>query len=867
MTKRIFKPFITTITAVILMLVTVMPVEIAVAAEEEEGSKSVKELSKPAQSKPDDRTTGIVDLGRHIEVENDIVQEEDSSKLRRSMSSLPDKYDPRNESWFNEIKIKDQGYTGLCWSFATTTAAEIFVAKNQLGQVAAGEKMSPVHLGYFLYNRINDPLGNTPGDRNVIPTAYKDYGYWDIGGNNFMTFQGLANWTGLANESKAPFSSYYEPAKLPKTLSSSLAYDNDLILDNAEFLMQTSEIKEAVKENGSAIIGIDTNGGRIGIYFNNDTNAYYCGEKTISDHIVTVVGWDDSYNRENFREDRRPEADGAWIVQNSWGSDWGDSGYFYVSYEEETMLADALTIDMQEADTYDYNYQYDGNANVRSAPFSAGEKASNIFTVPSGEGYGKNHILEAVGFTSYDKMPKQYNVGIYTDVRGTGNPENGSEESRFSVTVDRPGFHTFELPEQIYLKPGTRYSIVLETIEGAELGVETAEKWDWVAFECSLAKNQSCWYSPYYKTWYDLYDSSMCTRIKGFASEAESSIDISSMSLDKYNGTTVEYGTKKVLYPDISPQNATERDISWSSSNEDAGIIAQDGTFTAKASEGKTTITAETESGISASVDIAVSKADIGKASASLSTSKYTYTGSQVKPNPVVKLNGKTLVKNTDYTVAYSNNINTGKATMTITGKGNYSGKIVKTFVITPKAPKSAICSLYGYDDVKVKWSAAKGASGYYVYYKRSTSDSYTYLGYTSNTSAKKANLYDGKKYYFKIVPYKTIGGTKYKGLQYKTASVYTLKKLSAPYVSKYSSGKVKVKWSNIAGESGYQISRSTKSSGINVVYTCRTTKGKSKVISAKKRKTYYYRVRAYRTVDGKRIYAPWSSARKYRLK
>mgnify|MGYP002554091178 CR=1 FL=1 len=262
-----------------------------------------------------------------------------------------------------------------------------------------------------------------------------------------------------------------------------------------------------------------------------------------------------------------------------------------------------------------------------------------------------------------------------------------------------------------------------------------------------------------------------------------------------------------------------------------------------------------------------MSKADIGKASASLSTSKYTYTGSQVKPNPVVKLNGKTLVKNTDYTVAYSNNINTGKATMTITGKGNYSGKIVKTFVITPKAPKSAICSLYGYDDVKVKWSAAKGASGYYVYYKRSTSDSYTYLGYTSNTSAKKANLYDGKKYYFKIVPYKTIGGTKYKGLQYKTASVYTLKKLSAPYVSKYSSGKVKVKWSNIAGESGYQISRSTKSSGINVVYTCRTTKGKSKVISAKKRKTYYYRVRAYRTVDGKRIYAPWSSARKYRLK
>lgn len=60
-----------------------------------------------------------------------------------------------------------------------------------------------------------------------------------------------------------------------------------------------------------------------------------------------------------------------------------------------------------------------------------------------------------------------------------------------------------------------------------------------------------------------------------------------------------------------------------------------------------------------------------------------TYRGKAIIPKPIVKLGTKTLIANVDYTVSYSKNINVGTATITITGKGSYTGMITKTFKIT----------------------------------------------------------------------------------------------------------------------------------------------------------------------------------------
>ena len=62
--------------------------------------------------------------------------------------------------------------------------------------------------------------------------------------------------------------------------------------------------------------------------------------------------------------------------------------------------------------------------------------------------------------------------------------------------------------------------------------------------------------------------------------------------------------------------------------------------------------------------------------------SDKTYTGSAIEQDFAVNVNGNVLIKGTDYSVGYKYNTNVGKATVTITGKGNYKGTVSKTFMI-----------------------------------------------------------------------------------------------------------------------------------------------------------------------------------------
>ena len=144
--------------------------------------------------------------------------------------------------------------------------------------------------------------------------------------------------------------------------------------------------------------------------------------------------------------------------------------------------------------------------------------------------------------------------------------------------------------------------------------------------------------------------------------------------------------------------------------------------------------------------------------------SKVTFTGTSRKPAVTVILSGKELVKNTDYTVKYSNNKAIGKATVTITGKGKYTGVIKKTFKIVPM--KQVITSVTAKTKAfAVKWTKDLNVHGYQVKYSTKSNFSggkSVYVKKNTTVSKTFTGLTAKKTYYVKVRSYKTVNGTKY---------------------------------------------------------------------------------------------------------
>ena len=242
----------------------------------------------------------------------------------------------------------------------------------------------------------------------------------------------------------------------------------------------------------------------------------------------------------------------------------------------------------------------------------------------------------------------------------------------------------------------------------------------------------------------------------------------------------------------------------------------------------------------------ALSRISISKASVTLSTSTYAYDGKAKKPGVTVKLNGKTLKNGTDYTVSYSNNTKVGTAKVTITGKGNYTGSVSKTYSIKNNFKKATVSGI-----------STKAFTGKNI----TQSITVKYNGKTLKNGTDYTVSYSNNK---KIgtATVKIAGKGSYTGTITKTFKINPAKQEIQKLTAK--SKAFFVDWAQKGSATGYEIQYATNSkftSAKKVTITNNKT-DKTTISKLSGKKKYYVRVRSYTTVKGTKYYGAWSASK-----
>jgi C1A family cysteine protease len=351
-------------------------------------------------------------------------------------STLPTSYDPRDSTLdpnFSNLlpPIRDQGTDNDCWAFSSIASLEwsLLPLTTQLDQY----------------------------DYDEYDLAYKagndfDWGLQD-GGNYQIATAELARWNAPVSAAAGADGSY--TAGLP-TIEH---VQNVLFLPDRTSSTDNDTIKAAVLQYGAVYTAMYADQGMASdassAYYDPSTSAYYYNGTGQADHAVDIVGWDDNYPASNFSTD--PGIDGAFICRNSWGTGFGDSGYFYVSYAD-TVIGTSMAVFTGEPTTdYAQNLGYDKLGLTDTTGFTTATGAwsdtgwmAAAFTVKG------DSTLEAAGF--YALSPGT----SYAVYLGSNLYDGATWTAVGSGSFDEAGYHTvtFDTPQQAIA--GVRFYVIVQ---------------------------------------------------------------------------------------------------------------------------------------------------------------------------------------------------------------------------------------------------------------------------------------------------------------------------------------------------------------------------------------------------------------------
>ena len=508
---------------------------------------------------------------------------------------------PSSYKTANLPAIRNQGGYGVCWAFSTISLLEINLLKNKL--VSDDIDLSEFHLVNFTYNNVTDPLGGSAGDTTTFLRSSNSV--TQNGGDIRMAFNSLMDWEGAVDETLVPYTAEVAGTINTTGLSDDLARKNTKIhLQNYYKVNMTNQtdVKQAITDYGALSISYYAYGGSSSNkYYNSSTAGYYCYDSnTGTNHAVTVVGWDDNYSKDNFPTE--PEGDGAWIVRNSWGSYFGENGYFYLSYYDKSTKVEGYAVEAQTSDNYDNNYQYDGTgwfSYMGYSGYGGTNKYANVFTAKANESKAEN--IEAVSFEDYSSAGCKYNISIYTNLTDVSDPESGTLECTQNGQTTFDGAYTIKLNNPVYVEDGTTFSVVVELISSTNNGPymvsDTTYNGGWFNCESAALENQSYIYRPYDRSWVDYGKrENKNFRIKAYTDNSDiKTVAVESVSLDKTEAVLKEKETVK-LNATVLPENADNKNVHFTSDNDAVATVDDNGLVTALSS-GEAVITVITEDG------------------------------------------------------------------------------------------------------------------------------------------------------------------------------------------------------------------------------------------------------------------------------
>ena len=397
-----------------------------------------------------------------------------------SEETIPSKYDLRE----NIPPVRNQSAFSNCWTHSAMAATESNLIKKGLADTSID--LSEWYLTYYALN----PYGDMPGFTNTSEDLY-----YSIGGNDWKAVALLSRGTGSVTTAKAPditstrddYSQVYPPSVSARDykLVNALYLGDSGAMEVQLSAARRDMIKRAIMQYGAVSVGIHM-GDMDSSNYNAETGAYYSGlhlgevmvgvdkdnddedDTVATDHAVAIVGWDNDYPKENFNAGKNgegPKENGAWIVRNSWGENWGDGGYCYVSYEEGT-LCDGVAYDSEPAPAGEKIYQYDPLGCTNWYVYGDPNEASNVqyfANIFSAEEY--DAINSVAFYVPSDNV--KYEISLYTNC-GADSPVNGALAAVQTADSLAPGYNTVALDSPVKVAAGTRFSVVVraETPEG-----------------------------------------------------------------------------------------------------------------------------------------------------------------------------------------------------------------------------------------------------------------------------------------------------------------------------------------------------------------------------------------------------------------